>query len=129
MSGDLRSQTKYVIGFSIFSLLLFAVPTIHNLLLLHIYRNYYPETAIPRSLRIWNIVFNILCSFYFLVFVVTIASYPTRHFREEQKTEALMTFSLTAILCITTLTQIIGSFQLMRIVKENARLQLEESFV
>jgi uncharacterized membrane protein YhaH (DUF805 family) len=128
MSGDLRSLQTSVMYFAIFSLLLFAVPTIHNLLLLHIYRKYYPETTIPKSLGIWNIVLSIVCSFYFLVFVVTIASYPIRRFREEQKPEVLMTFILTAVLCITTLTQIIGSFRLIKIVKENARLQLEDSF-
>lgn len=129
MSGDLKSTTAYEMAFAIFSLLLFGIPVIHNLLLIHIYRNYYPHKAIGKSLRVWNIILSILCSCIFLICFVTIVTYPDHKVKEEKKVELLMTFILTAVLCITTAIQIIGSFRLIKIVKENARLQLEASFI
>jgi hypothetical protein len=104
------------------------LPVLHNLLIIFIYRTYYPDRKISTALRILNIVLNIICILDLVLFIYTIATFPVRQYPQDARLEAYINFAITAFLCITTTVQIIGSFRLIKIVKENARLQLEASF-
>jgi hypothetical protein len=108
-------------------LILFGIPVLHNLLIIHIYRRYYPAKDIPKPVGILNISFSILClielgwwlfNYYYVG--------PTIDFQSER---AFTTTVFVIILLITILIQITGSFRLIKKVRAAARLQLEDSFV
>lgn len=113
----------------VFSLIILGLPVLHNLLILFIYRRYYPNREVSKALRILNIILNVICIFDLIVFLITTAASTTRAYPNEDKLQTYIDFTIVALLCITTTIQIIGSFRLIKIVKENAQLQLEDSFV
>lgn len=122
-------QVTYVILFLLFNFIMLGLPVIHNLFIIFLYRTYYPDKNIPRAIEILNIAFNIICILDVLIFIFTAVTFSTHRYPENLKQEAYMTLSLAMFLCITLTVQVIGSFRLIRIVKENAQLQLEDSFV
>lgn len=122
-------HVTYVFLFVLFSFIMLGLPVLHNLLIIFIYRRYYPEREISKALRILNILLNIICIFDLVVFIFSAATFSTSKYREDDKLEAHMMLAVTVLLCITTTIQIIGSFRLIKIVRENAQLQLEDGFV
>ena len=118
----------HVFLFVLFSLSMLGLPVLHNLLIIFIYRRYYPGKEIKNVFKTLNFIFSIFCIIILLIFITSVAIFPTQTFREEDKPLAYMTIAITALLCITTTIQIIGSFRLIKIVRENSQLQLEASF-
>jgi hypothetical protein len=129
MSADIQGLKVSSLGFVLMGLFAFGIPVLHNLFLIFIYRRFYPAKEPGRLIGIFNIIFNIVCIVDLLIFITSIVIFPTYNFREEDKPDALMNMVLTAVLSITTTIQIIGGIRLIKIVRENAQLQVETSFV
>lgn len=121
-------QTSFLVD-TLPYLLVFGIPSLHNVLILFIYHKYYPGKAIPKLYSSLNLVFNILCIIDLLLFVFLFDTISQGYVEAEWDKTLYFVFALTIAESITTLIQIIGSFRLIKIVKENARLQLENSFV
>lgn len=104
------------------------LPFIHNLFIIFIYRKYYPEKEILKSHKIFNKVLSILCLLDLLLILLinfSLIMYIIRKIGDQITTNVLILFS---ILSITIVIQVTGGFRLIKIVRENARLQLEASF-
>ena len=129
LSAAFKGMQTHVFLFVTVTLIMLGLPIIHNLFIIFIYRRYYPGKEIGRFLSILNITLNIICIFDLVIYLYTTATFTTDSYRAADRVEAYMTFAVTALLCITTTIQIIGSFRLIKIVRENAMLGVEESFL
>jgi hypothetical protein len=108
-------------------LMAFGVPVFHNLLIIHIYRRYYPAKEIPKPVRILNIVCSILCIIEFMWWLVNFYYWgSTIDFQIER---TLIIFVFVMIFLTTLLIQVTGSFRLIKKVRAAAHQQLESSFV
>jgi hypothetical protein len=108
-------------------LAIFGMPVFHNLLIIHIYRKYYPAKEIPKFSRILNVVCSIWCLIQLLFWLAGFYfKTPDLDFHIER---IFITFVIFMIYLITLLIQVTGSFRLVKKVKSGASLQLESSFV
>ena len=108
-------------------LAIFGIPVFHNLLILHIYRKYYPAKDIPKFTRILNTVCSILCLIEFVWWLVNFYLWGSvLDFHTER---IFITFVISVIYLITLLIQGVGSFRLVKKVRTGASQQLENSFV
>jgi hypothetical protein len=115
--------------FLIFFLLIYGIPFFHNLFITFIYRKYYPEREIPRLNRVLNVILCVLCVLDMLAFIALTYSLTDYTVSKNDPMDPSIMISLFVTLSITTSLQIIGSFRLIKVVRDNVRLQLESSFV
>lgn len=108
-------------------LAIFGIPVFHNLLIIHIYRKYYPAKEIPKFTRILNTVCSILCLIEFVWWLVNFYFWGSvLDFHTER---VFITFVISMIYLITLLIQATGSFRLVKKVRTGASQQLDNSFV
>jgi hypothetical protein len=129
MSAGMQETKISSIVFVLLHLGLFGPPLFHNLLILFIYNKYYPEREIGKPFRTLNTILNILCSINLLIYIFSVAISSTHEYKEADKLATYMSVALSVVLCITTAIQIAGSYRLFKTIRENAQLQLEDSFV
>ena len=129
MSAD-RGNTDTSLLLSVLGFLgIYGLPVLHNLLIIFIYRRFYPDKEVRRPHRWINTILSILCLIDLMIFIFFINMFSVNSFREDDKLEVFIIVTLLITLSITTVVQAVGSFRLIKIVRENVRMQLKDSFI
>lgn len=109
-------------------LLLFAVPIIHPIHSLYVYKRYYPHTQLWRPHNIIDTILAIASLLVWIMYLFLAIQLWLSVMRGTIQLQIHLMAVLFTLLCVTTMTQVIGSLRLIKVIKRNARLELESSF-
>lgn len=103
---------------------IYVLPVLHNLLIIFMYRRFYPDKVIRKPHRMINAILCGLCLLDLMIFIFFINMLSVNSFKEDAMLSVFILITLLSILSITTVVQVTGSLRLIKIVRENAHLQL-----